>query len=71
MSSLQDPLDVINDPLSEDETSEPVLPEGEELEREDTRERPWKGFWPPPPSKPGYPYDDGWTSSYRGHEKYG
>ncbi|KAH2937602.1 hypothetical protein KXV95_006856 [Aspergillus fumigatus] len=57
MSSLQDPLDVINDPLSEDETSEPVPPEGEELEQEDTRERPWKGFWPPPPSKPGYPYD--------------
>ncbi|KAG2009368.1 hypothetical protein GB937_007771 [Aspergillus fischeri] len=58
MSSLQDHPDVINDPLSEDETSEPVPSEGEELEQKDTRERPWKGFWPPPPSsKPGYPYD--------------
>ncbi|KAJ5406077.1 hypothetical protein N7465_007361 [Penicillium sp. CMV-2018d] len=57
MSCPQENLDTTEQPVSGNETVESITSSADSTEQ-DTRERPWKGFWPPPPSgKFGYAYE--------------
>ncbi|KAK3935062.1 hypothetical protein QBC46DRAFT_358552 [Diplogelasinospora grovesii] len=56
MSPPNNSVDKIEEPVQDDGLVDSVDSDCSDSE-EDTRERPWKGFWPPPSSnKQGYPY---------------
>ncbi len=57
MGHLNEPSDKIEHPVHDKGDANPGRANDSGAAHSDTRERPWKGFWPPPPnSERGYPY---------------